>query len=407
MIRPEPLRFALAQAAPGVVGGFYVPFFPLWLAHQGLSPAETSMVLATGMFCRMMVSPLAGVIADALGDRRRVAMACAGVSTLGFAAMGFAAPLFGFAAILPLVMIAVPFNSATGPIVEGVTARAAIDYDFQYASVRVWGSLSYLAVNFAAGILIDWTGPGAIVWFIAAAVASCVLAFLPMPPLISDRRETRRAPGKALSRTWAETRVLARQPVFLLFLLTVALAQASHAAFYGFGTITFRGFGYSNDFIGFLWAFGTAAEVVLFAVSPWALRGASAVTLIGCGVALGLLRWIGMAFDTGPVAMAALQILHAGSFGLVHLGTMRFLGLAAPTRLTATSQSLFSVAVYGAGMGLTMLAIGQVYGQLGPRVYFLMAGMSAAALALCWPLARAWRGGNLFASIMKPGDIIR
>ncbi len=39
MIRPEPLRFALAQAAPGVVGGFYVPFFPLWLAHQGLSPA--------------------------------------------------------------------------------------------------------------------------------------------------------------------------------------------------------------------------------------------------------------------------------------------------------------------------------------------------------------------------------
>lgn len=132
------LRFSIAQAAPAAVGGIYLPFFPLWLTGQGLEASQISLVLASAMFLRVFISPAAGIIADALGDRRRVAMACAGLAALAFGLMAALGPSFGLAAILPLVLIAVPLNSATGPIVEAVTARGAIEYRFDYAHVRLW-----------------------------------------------------------------------------------------------------------------------------------------------------------------------------------------------------------------------------------------------------------------------------
>jgi PPP family 3-phenylpropionic acid transporter len=399
----ESYRFALAQAASSFVGGVYVPFFPLWLAWQGLAPYETSLVVAAAMFMRILVSPAAGIIGDALEDRRVVAIACAGLSACGFALMGLAAPYWGIVAILPLMLFAVPLNSATGPIVEALTARGAIDYRFNYASVRVWGSIAFVFANYLGGWAVSFTGPDMIVWMVTACVVACAIAYMPLPPLLSDGRLGRRTPKKALARTLAEARVLLRQPVFLVFLAVVTCAQGSHAVFYVFGALTFRGFGYSDPFIGFLWALGTAAEVALFAVAPFMLRRAGAMSLIALGCGLGIIRWIGMAFDTGPLMMSGLQLLHAATFGLVHLGTMKFLTLALPSRLAATGQSLFAVAVYGAGMGAITLATGFIYDAAGPRAYLLMAALSVAALVLTFILARLWRGGSLFAFQPRQG----
>jgi PPP family 3-phenylpropionic acid transporter len=392
------LRFSLAQAAPSLVGGVYVPFFPLWLAHQGMSPSQMSFVFAACMFTRVIVSPIVGIAADALGDRRAVAMACVALSTGFFIALGLAGPVWGFAAILPLMILATPLNSATSPIIEGVTARGAIDYRFDYAQARMFGSLAFVAGNYFGGVAIGVTGPGAIVWIVTVAVAACFLAFLPLPPLLSDRRGTQKRPmGKALRRTFSEARVLLKKPVFRLFLAATALAQASHAVFYTFGTLTFRGFGYSDDYIGFLWAAGTMAEVLLFAFQAYLFRRWTPTGLIVLGAAIGVVRWIGMAFDTGPVGALVLQLGHAATFGLVHLGTMRFLALAVPVRLTATGQSLFAVIAFGLVMGIVTLASGWLYETTGPHAYLFMAALSLAALALTLALSRAWSGRNLFA----------
>jgi PPP family 3-phenylpropionic acid transporter len=399
MPRRELVLFSIAQAAPSFVGGFYVPFFPLWLSHQGIAPPEISLVVALTMFVRVFVSPVAGIAADALGDRRVVAMACAAISAGFFTILGLAAPAWGLAAILPLMLVAVPLNSATGPIVEAVTARGAIDYGFDYARARLWGSLAFVVANYIAGLVVGIAGPGVIVWAIAVTVAACVIAFWPMPRLLSDRAGGHDRPiGRALQRTYAESRVLLKQPVFLLFLSAVATAQSSHVVFYTFGAITFRSLGYSDGYIGTLWAIGTLAEVALFAAPSMTLRHARATTLIALGSTLAAVRWFGMAYDVGPVGMLLLQLGHAASFGLVHLGTMKFLGLAVPSRLAATGQSLFAVMAYGVVMGLVTLLAGRLYESAGQRTYLLMAALSLLSLGLTLWLARRWNGRSLFAS---------
>lgn len=391
-------RFSLAQAAPSFVGGFYIPFFPLWLAHQGVTPFGISTAVALSMFVRVLTGPAAGMIADAIGDRRAVAMALAAVAAAGFTVMGLVAPIWGFAAILPLMMIATPLNSATGPIVEAVTARGAIEHGFDYARARLWGSIAFVVSNYAGGLLVGATGPGFVIWMVAVSVAANVVAFSTLPPLRDERRGGARRPfAKALRRTTRESRVLLKQPVFLLFLACVSLAQASHVVFYTFGAMSFRALGYSDSYIGALWAIGTVAEVILFAAPSLAMRRAPATTLIALGAGLGVVRWIGMAFDSGPIGALVLQLFHAATFGLVHLGTMKFLGLAVPARLAATGQSLFAVVAYGLVMGLVTLAAGWLYERVGQPSYLAMAVLSAGALLLSVQLKRVWSGRNLFA----------
>lgn len=401
----ERLRFSIAQAAPSAVGGLYLPFFPLWLTAQGMAPSQISLMLACAMFLRIVVGPTAGIVADALGDRRRVAVACAALASLAFAAMAALGPVFGLAAILPLVLVAVPLNSATGPIIEAVTARGAIDYRFDYTRARLWGSIAFVVSNYLGGLIIGVTGPQAVAWMVSGLLAACAIAFLPLPPLLQDRRTERDAMGRAVQRIFSEARVLLRQPVFRLFLVTVMFAQTAHAVFYAFGTITFRSFGYSDSYIGVLWAFGVLAEVALFAFGGRLMRDLPATFLIAVGVSLGAIRWLGMAFDTGPVGVLLLQLFHAGSFGLVHLGTMRFLSHAVPARLAATGQSLFSVMAYGLGMGLVTLAIGPLYDAIGARSYLLMSVLSLISLGLAILLSRAWNGRSLFAFRNRMGIV--
>ncbi len=399
----ERLRFSLAQAAPAAVGGVYLPFFPLWLSGQGLSPSQVSLTLASAMLLRVAVGPAAGIVADALGDRRRVAIFCALAAALAFGLMAALGPLFGLAAILPLVLLAIPMNSAAGPIIEAVTARGAIDYRFDYAAVRLWGSLAFVVTNYLGGLAIGFTGAGAVAWMVCGLLVVCAVAIVPLPALPSDRRTERKAAGRAVQRIFSETRVLLRQPVFLLFLLTVTFAQTAHAVFYAFGAMTFRSFGYSDSYIGILRAIGTLAEVLLFAFGGQVMRTVPATALIAVGAGLGALRWVGMAFDVGPVGALLLQVFHAASFGLVHLGTMKFLSRAVPTRLAATGQSLFSVVAYGLGMSIVTYASGLIYEAAGARTYLLMAALSLVSLGLSVALARAWNGHSLFAYRNRKG----
>ena len=53
-----------------LLGGAALPFFPVWLASLSFDAAQISVILAVPMFVRVFSAPVAGMIADALGERR-------------------------------------------------------------------------------------------------------------------------------------------------------------------------------------------------------------------------------------------------------------------------------------------------------------------------------------------------
>ena len=60
---------------------------------------------------------------------------------------------------------------------------------------------------------------------------------------------------------------LLREPGFLAIILSAALIQASHSAYYVFASIVWQQQGFGGLTIAGLWTLGVLAEILLFAVS--------------------------------------------------------------------------------------------------------------------------------------------
>jgi PPP family 3-phenylpropionic acid transporter len=84
-------------------------------------------------------------------------------------------------------------------------------------------------------------------------------------------------------------------------------------------------------------------------------------------------------------ALAGAQLLHALSFGAMHLGAMRVLG-GMPPGQAATAQTLHASLGVGLASGLLTFAAGPLYARYGGAGFWAMAGLCALALPLAWRL---------------------
>ncbi len=120
------------------------------------------------------------------------------------------------------------------------------------------------------------------------------------------------------------------------------------------------------------------AEILLFWVAAPVIARLRPLGLLLAAAAAGLLRWGILATTTDVVALAAVQWLHALTFGAAHLGAVHFIAERAAPSLQATAQSLYSALSGGLLMGGAMLAAGRLY-EIEPAAAFMaMTGLSAA-----------------------------
>jgi PPP family 3-phenylpropionic acid transporter len=140
--------------------------------------------------------------------------------------------------------------------------------------------------------------------------------------------------------------------------------------------------------IGWLWAEGVLAEILLFWQGRRLLARLGPIGLMVLGGAAGILRWsLAGALSWLPF-IAAVQLLHAFTFGASHLGAMHFLSRAVPPSAAASAQSLYAALSSGLGGGVVMMIAGALYSAFGGGAYFFMAVLSAAGLVGAVALGR-------------------
>ena len=100
------------------------------------------------------------------------------------------------------------------------------------------------------------------------------------------------------------------------------------------------------------------------------------------------MRWSLIGLVPGLGAAAALQLLHALSFGATHLGAMHLILRSVPAAAAAGAQANYAALSAGLG-GLVMLAAGALYAAYGGHAYPFMALLSAAGLVGVWQLRRS------------------
>ncbi len=360
------LRLSLFYGALFVYAGISMPFMPVWLAAKGLDSREIGIVLAAPPIVRLMVAPVSTRIADRYGVLRRAIVGASVASVAGFALIGLSA---GFPAILLTFVLAAMVAAPVLPLTDAYALRGLAGRLQAYGSVRLWGSVAFIAANLAGGVLLDLIPPHDIIWALVATLALAAAVAIGLERLAPERPEAVDAPATAPS--------LWRSPAFVGIVLGASLIQASHAVMYGFATLQWNAKGIEGPAIGALWALGVLAEIALFAVSGRMTAAVGAIGMIVLGGLGGVVRWTAMAFDPPAAAIIPLQCLHALSFGATHIGTMHFLAQVAPARRGATALGDFSAAqavVFAGAMGLS----GVLVAAFGSLAYI---GMAAAAAA--------------------------
>jgi MFS transporter, PPP family, 3-phenylpropionic acid transporter len=370
-------RLAALYAGLFVMSGIQLPFFPVWLRAKGLDPQMIGLVLAAPILSRMIAVPLVARAADRRDALRAAIIATSFLGVAGFVLVGLAE---GARAILVAYALASLALTPVMPLSETYALKGLGQRGRAYGPVRLWGSAAFIVGTFVAGFATDTIPARHLIWLIAAASLLSALAALTLEPLAAA------APASAPDKPRHH---LLRNPAFLAVLAAASLIQASHALYYGFSALEWRGAGLDGTAIAALWALGVIAEIVLFAVSGRLPPFFAPSVLLLIGAAGAALRWAAMALDPPGFALPWLQLLHALSFGATHLGALGFVARHAPPGQSATAQGYLAIAL-GVAMAAATGLSGWLYGAFGSRAYAAMA-LAAVAGGVCGYVAHMAR----------------
>jgi len=371
------VRLSLFYGTVFVAVGLIMPFWPIWLKSRGLGAEEIGLVLAAGMWARVIGNPVAGRLADLLGQRKRI------IVVLAVAAAAFYACFLLTDGFWPILIVTGLYGLAMAPIMplgDNLTLLTAARYKLDYGRIRLWGSITFIAATYLGGVLLLEVDPDWILWSILAALVASVAA----TGLLPDLRPEEPAGGVDGVRFAS----LFTRPSFPVFLLCASCLQVSHAVLYGFGTLHWQQAGIDGAVIGALWAIGVVAEILVFAVSGRIVARLGPVRLLLLAGLAGALRWVVTAETTDIVTLLASQTLHGLTFGAAHLGAMHFMTRAVPLSISATAQVLYAALPLGIGFGLAMPLAGIAYQRFAGDAFFFMAALSAAGALMALLLGR-------------------
>ncbi|WP_167561561.1 MFS transporter [Bosea lupini] len=381
------LRLSLMHALNFLGVGFYLPFFPVWLASTGLGDVDIGYVLAIPILVRVFVASSVTGLGDRLRPNILLALLNA-LAALAYFALAQQADLLPIAVLTALSAIAL---SGVVPLADVLTtAQVKAGALKDYGRVRLWGSVTFVLSNLAGGYLIAQHGAWLIPFVLAGSSALAALAALqaPSPPAGISPAAPRGASAAGFGVS------------FWLAVGAAACVNATHAAVYAFSSLHWRSIGFSGEAVGWLWAVAVLAEIAVFLVGgSIAASGLIGLRWIAIAAVAAVLRFAAMSVDPGLAITAVLQLLHGITFGCMHLGTLAALSALSPEARRAAAQGRL-VAVSALVMGLATVLSGYLYRLFGPGVFLAMVpvallGLVLAALAFLNSRSNTGLGGRI------------
>lgn len=358
----------------------YLPFFPLWLQSKGLSPSLIGLVVAIPIIVRVIATaPLLELADRSFGARRLLLMSHLG-QVLCF-------PLFllldNHVAIIALVALVAFAQAAVIPGNDLVSTNAVQRHPgLSYGYIRGGGSISFFITNIATGYLVGGFGPNVVV---------VMLTFIPLLAMAATLNAVpREAPEHAVA-TEPSAPVSPKLPkVLWVLMIAGALTQGTHGALNAFASIYWRSLGFSDAAVGYFWAMGVMAEIMVFLFLGRTVGRNSGVGLILIGSAAAVIRFTIMSLSPGLELTLALQAMHCLTFAATHIGMMAALAAHSPKSARGRAQGIFG-SLTALTTAASTIASGVIYSEAGGLVFAAMAPLGAMGFLLTLVVIRMLR----------------
>ena len=365
-------RLALFYGTMFGMVGTHLPFFTVWLKAVWIDAFWIGIITAVPPVTRFTFLPFVTSLAEKRQALRGAIIVTSVVTALGFSVLGTQhAPVLVFLAYAVTCCLWTPMV----PLTDAYALRGVARYGLKYGPLRLWGSAAFVVGALACGLLVDVIAAQHLIWVIASVAGLGALVSLGLQPL-----------GHPASAPVAHhgASALLRDPGFLAIIVTSALIQGSHAAYYIFASIAWQQAGLGGLTIAGLWSLGVIAEIVVFAASPRFTL--PPVMLVAIAALSAVARWVITAQDPPLAILATVQLAHGLTFGLTQVGTMMLLVGYVPGHVMARGQG-YLAACGGIVSSSTSIVSGAIYARYGQGVYYAMAAMALFGAVIVW-LAR-------------------
>jgi len=356
--------------------GVFLPYWTVYLkVIKGFEAAQIGELMAVSMLTKMVAPIIWGWLADRYNNLGvMIRIACA-LTLLSFLASYISDSYFG----VMFVMSCFGFfwSAALSPF-DALTMNHLGEHSDRYSQIRLWGSVGFVVAVLVLPIFIEKQGLTLVLDILTLLFLVIFIAACSVP------NKTQPVQSVNTSKIWH----VMRQPAVLVLLVACALTIASHGAYYTFFTIYMHDHGYSDVFIGWMWAIGVIGEVVLFAFMHLLMKRFSAACLFVSALFITAIRWFLLgAFVDSIVILIIAQLMHAATFGLYHAAAIHLIHGYFPGRLQARGQALYSGLSTGLGGAAGGLLSGYAWDGIGNEMTFYVSGLMAllaAVIAWVW-----------------------
>jgi len=318
--------------------GVVLPLLGPFLEDRGVTAVGIGIITALFSLAKVVYAPGLGATVDrglwfrgllTLHTGLAVALSVALYWLQGPVALGAAFLLIGlgYGAVLPLIEAAILERLGDG----------------SYGLLRLWGSIGFVVVATAAGIIVTRAGigvfPGLVAFMMLILAATCL-------PFEREARPVRSSSTGAIPGVvW-----------WLLALLT--LNQVAHGPYYAFFSVHLQSAGFGTIAIASAWSLGVVAELVAFFAGGRLERGMGLRRVLGIALLLSPIRWLLLSLEPTATVVILAQLGHATSFALVHLAGVQVVQSSVPSGAVRRAQALYSGLCFGLGIVVGSAAAG-------------------------------------------------
>ena len=355
--------------------GALAPFWGLYLQKLGFNAAQIGELIAVLMATKIIAPNLWGYLADTSGRRIFIIRLGCVLAVLSFIGVFWGNSYWW----LFMVMLTFSFFwNAVLPQFEAYTLSSLGKDHHHYSLIRMWGSIGFIVSVLLLGYLFHYIAITWLPWIILLLFSGLAISSF----LFAEQAPPRHYEHEPLSR-------LLRHPQIIALFVTAFLVQASHGPYYSFFSIYASEHHYSSATIGFLWALGVFAEVLVFLFIPKWLPRLGLKNLLLFSLLCGALRWLVIAWAIdSPIIITLNQLLHASTFGIYHVVIISLIHHFFTGKNQGMGQALYSSIGFGLGGAFGSLYAGYLWESMGARfTYEFAAILSVLAFVISWRYA--------------------
>lgn len=351
--------------------GTLLPYWGLYLKDVGFSPIEIGQIMAIFMGTKIIAPNIWGYLADKTGQRVRIIRWGAALTTVCFATIFYEPGFWGYAGLVASFTF---FWNAILPQFEVVTLNFLRGRQNEYSRIRVWGSIGFVLTVVGFGWVFDVSDVRHLPVYLVVMMVLIWLSslYVAEPPSIPSAKKEEASFFRQLNR-----------PAVIIFFIVCFLMQVSHGPYYSFYSIFMEEHGYSKVAIGWLWALGVIAEILIFMVMHKLMERYSSMVLLAVSLGLGAIRWVLTALYPEQVWLVLFsQLCHAATFGVFHAVAIHWVQHHFSANSSGQAQAFYSALSFGGGGAVGSFLAGLMWEDFGGEASFYIAALACALGAL-------------------------